>query len=162
MDCSFNYIGVIHTPYQEKAPYQPVEDDAQEFFIEIKPELVEGLHLLEKFHYIYVLFHTHRVERLASLTVNPPWTDGLQVGVFASRSPARLNPIGLSVVRIKQIQGNIIYTSGLDVFDGTPLLDIKPYIAQLDVKEDANLGWVGEMDDPEHLALHIQGVPHDY
>jgi len=45
---------------------------------------------------------------------------------------------------------------------GTPLLDIKPYIDQLDVKKDANLGWVGDMDDPEHLALHIQGVPHDF
>jgi len=55
-----------------------------------------------------------------------------------------------------------IQISGLDVFDGTPLLDIKPYIDQLDVKNDANLGWVGVMDDPEHLALHIQGVPHDY
>jgi tRNA-Thr(GGU) m(6)t(6)A37 methyltransferase TsaA len=84
------------------------------------------------------------------------------VGVFASRSPTRPNPIGLSVVRIKRIEGNVIHVSGLDVFDGTPLLDIKPYIDELDVKKDANLGWVGDMDDPEHLALHIQGVPHDF
>lgn len=161
-DCSFDYIGVIHTPYKEKAPYQPVDDDAQEFSIELKPELTEGLRALDKFDYIYVLFHVHQLKRPASLTVVPPWTHDLEVGVFASRSPARPNPIGLSVVKIKRIEGNVIYVSGLDVFDGTPLLDIKPYIDQLDVKKDANLGWVGEMDDPEHLALHIKGVPHDF
>jgi tRNA (Thr-GGU) A37 N-methylase len=76
--------------------------------------------------------------------------------------PRALTPIGLSVVCIKRIEGNVIHVSGLDLFDGTPLLDIKPYIDQLDVKKDANLGWVGDMDDPEHLALHIQGVPHDF
>ena len=161
-DCSFDYIGVIHTPYAEKAPYQPVEDDAQEFSIELKAEFTEGLHLLDKFNYIYVLFHVHKLERPASLTVTPPWTHDLQVGVFASRSPARPNPIGVSVVKIKRIEGNVIYVSGLDVFDGTPLLDIKPYIDQLDVKKDANLGWVGDMDDSEHLALHIKGVVHEY
>jgi len=162
MDCTFDYIGIIHTPYTEKAPYQPVEDDAQNFYIELKPEHAPGLLLLDKFHYVYVLFHVHRLERTASLIVAPPWTHDLQVGVFASRSPARPNPIGLSVVRIKRIEGNVIHVSGLDVFDGTPLLDIKPYIDQLDVKKDANLGWVGDMDDPEHLALHIKGVPHDF
>jgi tRNA (adenine37-N6)-methyltransferase len=162
MDCAFDYIGIIHTPYQEKAPYQPVEDNLQEFFIELKPKYAEGLHLLDQFKYIYVLFHIHKMNHLKSLIVSPPWTNDLQVGVFASRSPARPNPIGLSVVRIKRIKGHVIHVSGLDVFDGTPLLDIKPYIDQLDVKKDANLGWVGEMDDPDHLALHIRGVPHDF
>jgi len=82
MDCSFDYIGVIHTPYTDKAPYQPVEDEAQKFTIELKPEFVEGLHLLDKFAYIYVLFHVHKLTRPASLTIIPPWTRDLQVGVF--------------------------------------------------------------------------------
>ncbi len=159
---TFEPIGVIHTPYIEKAPYQPVEDDRQEFRLDLQPEYAEGLAALDKFRYIYVLYHIHQLQRPASLTVAPPWTDNLSVGVFASRSPARPNPIGLSVVRVKHIKGSSIYVSGLDVFDGTPLLDIKPYIAELDVKTDANLGWVGEIDDAEHLALHIRGIPHDF
>jgi len=82
--------------------------------------------------------------------------------VFASRSPVRPNCIGLSIVRIKRIINNEILTSGLDVFDGTPLLDIKPYIKDLDVKIDANYGWIEEIGDREHLFLHIKGIPHDY
>ena len=96
------------------------------------------------------------------MDVSPPWANGLRVGLFASRSPLRPNPIGLSVVRVKGIENNRVYTSGLDVFDGTPLLDIKPYINDLDSKCDANNGWVQNMNEDEHLALHIQGIPHDY
>ena len=96
------------------------------------------------------------------MIVSPPWAEGKRVGVFSSRSPLRPNPIGLSVVRVKSIVENRIYTSGLDVFDGTPLLDIKPYIKDLDSKTDANYGWVEEMDDMEHLVLHIKGIPHNY
>jgi len=82
--------------------------------------------------------------------------------VFASRSPVRPNSIGLSIVRIKNIINNKIFTSGLDVFDGSPLLDIKPYIKDLDSKSDANYGWIGELESDDHLLLHIKGVPHDY
>jgi tRNA-Thr(GGU) m(6)t(6)A37 methyltransferase TsaA len=96
------------------------------------------------------------------MKVTPPWTKGQQVGLFASRSPLRPNPIGLSVVRVKEVSENRVYTSGLDVFDNTPLLDIKPYINDLDSKCDANNGWVQMIDEDEHLALHIQGIPHNY
>ena len=105
---------------------------------------------------------THKVKRGLSSIVSPPWTGGVKVGVFASRSPVRPNYIGLSIVRIKHIIKNEILTSGLDVFDGTSLLDIKPYIKDLDAKPDANYGWIEEMDDYEHLLLHIKGIPHDY
>ena len=62
----------------------------------------------------------------------------------------------------KSITNNEILTSGMDVFDGTPLLDIKPYIKDLDTKQDDNYGWIEDMDDREHLLLHIKGIPHDY
>ncbi|TET70931.1 MAG: hypothetical protein E3J56_07305 [Candidatus Aminicenantes bacterium] len=62
----------------------------------------------------------------------------------------------------KGITNNEILTSGMDVFDGTPMLDIKPYIKDLDTKHDANYGWIEDMDDREHLLLHIRGIPHDY
>jgi tRNA-Thr(GGU) m(6)t(6)A37 methyltransferase TsaA len=96
------------------------------------------------------------------MTVIPPWTGDTKVGLFASRSPVRPNPIGISIVRVKRIINNEIFTSGLDVLDGTPLIDIKPYIKDLDSKCDANYGWIEKLDDLEHLSLHIKGIPHDY
>jgi tRNA (adenine37-N6)-methyltransferase len=160
-------IGVIHTPYTDKAPYQPVEEGNNiyppEFSVVIKPEYSKGLSLLNDFHYIYLIYYIHKVKKELSMVVSPPWTGNFKVGLFASRSPVRPNPIGLSVVKIKGIVKNTIFTSGLDVFNGTPLLDIKPYIKNLDSKDDANYGWVDSLSgDKKHMALHIQGIPHDY
>lgn len=121
-----------------------------------------NLYTLEKFNYIYLIFFADRITREPEMLVSPPWAKGKRVGVFASRSPVRPNPVGLSIVRIKNIVGNKVYTSGLDVFDKTPLLDIKPYIRDLDNKDSANYGWIEEMDDMAHLSLHIKGIPHDY
>jgi len=158
----FRQIGVISTPYKDNAPYQPVSEDEGDFYITVYPGYVDGLSGLTKFRYIYVLYYINRIKEKLSMTVSPPWTGGLNTGVFASRSPVRPNPIGLSVVNIKKIVNNRIFTSGLDVFDKTPLLDIKPYVKDLDSKPDANYGWIGEIDDSEHLLLHIKGIPHDY
>ena len=155
-------IGIIKTPYQENAPYQPVDTDEGEFYITINPQYVDGLNDLNKFNFIYVIYYAHLINRKVKMMIHPPWAEGKKVGIFASRSPVRPNPIGLSIVRIKKMIKNRIYTSGLDVFDGTPLLDIKPYIKDLDNKSDANYGWIKEMDDMEHLSLHIKGIPHDY
>ena len=102
------------------------------------------------------------VKRRLSMLVIPPWSDGKEIGLFASRSPVRPNPIGVSIVKLLKINKNEIFTSGLDVFDGTPLLDIKPYVKDLDSKEDANYGWIEDMKDKEHLILHIKGIPHEY
>ncbi len=159
---TFEPIGSIRTPYLDSAPYQPVDEDTQEFVLELQPEYAAGLKDLESFTYIYVLYFIDRLSGAARMTVTPPWAKGQQVGLFASRSPLRPNPVGLSIVRIRKIIDNRVYTSGLDVFDNTPLLDIKPYINDLDSKCDANNGWVQTIDEDDHLALHIQGIPHDY
>jgi len=119
--------------------------------------LIDGLLELEKFKYMYLVFFADRVSREPEMRVSPPWAGGKQVGVFASRSPVRPNPVGLSIVRIKKIAGNKIYTSGLDVFDNTPLLDIKPYIKGLDNKDDADYGWIKGLDDMEHLRELQEG-----
>ena len=155
-------IGVIRTPYVDNAPYQPVIDDDGEFRICVDPAYADGLQDLDRFRYIYVIYLVHRVRKKISMSVSPYWTPGLKVGVFASRSPVRPNRLGLSVVQLKRVEGNEIFTSGLDVFDGTPLLDVKPYIKDLDDKSDANHGWLEDIDDREHLMLHIKGIPHDY
>lgn len=161
MEISMQPIGVVRSPYVNNAPHQPDPADPGEFRLVIDQEHAAGLHRLEDFRYLYVLFYMHKVEGEASMTIHPPWApEGLEVGLFASRAPNRPNPIGLSIVAIERIDGNIIHTSGLDAFDGTPILDIKPYIAGLDVREDANLGWVEGLPNADHLALHIAGVPH--
>jgi tRNA-Thr(GGU) m(6)t(6)A37 methyltransferase TsaA len=148
--------------YTDNAPYQPVDEDKGDFQIILNTEYTKGLQALEKFRYIFVIYYIHRISREKENIVAPPWTGGLEVGVFASRSPVRPNCIGISIVKVKKIVDNKIFTSGLDVFDGTPLLDIKPYIKDLDSKKDANYGWIKDLDGYEHLLLHIKGIPHDY
>jgi len=153
---TYTPIGVIHTPWspQDGAPYQPVEvgDASREFRVEVFPQYESALEGLEAFRFIYLLYHLNCAEDSFQLIVSPPWTDGLEVGLFASRSPARPNPIGLSIVRLLERQDNLLYTSGLDVFDGTPLLDIKPYIQELDAKSNSNFGWL-EAVSYTHLTL---------
>jgi tRNA-Thr(GGU) m(6)t(6)A37 methyltransferase TsaA len=162
MSFEFKQIGVIRTPYTDNAPYQPREAEKGNFSLIVEPRYADGLFKLSEFRYIYVIYHIHKVKRELSLLVSPPWAGGKKVGVFASRSPVRPNCIGLSIVRLERIVDNKVFTSGLDVFDQTPLLDIKPYIKDLDAKSDANYGWLEEMDDYKHLLLHIEGIPHDY
>ena len=162
MSFELKQIGTIRTPYIDEATYQPVNNDKGEFRIVINLPYSEGLRELKLFHYLYVIYYMHRIKRKESMTVIPPWTGGMKVGLFASRSSVRPNPIGISIVRMKRIINNEIFTSGLDVLDGTPLIDIKPYIKDLDSKCDANYGWIEKLEDREHLSLHIKGLPHDY
>lgn len=143
MEITFRPIGTIRTPYSDKAPYQPDREAEGPFFIELDADLKDGLFKLDSFRYIYVLFYCHQQDQPFQTLVTPPWAKGERVGLFASRSPRRPNPIGLSIVRIKRIEDNRIYISGIDALDGTPLLDIKPYSMSLDAKNDANNGWIG-------------------
>jgi len=159
----FKQIGLIRTPYIDKAPYQPIDGDKGDFRIVLDGKYTEGLLALDSFRYIYVIYHIDRLRRNPSMSVSPSWTPGTKVGLFASRSPVRPNPIGISIVRVKKIVNNEIFTSGLDVFDNTPLLDVKPYVKDLDSKNDANYGWISGLEsDQEHLLLHIKGIPHEY
>jgi len=159
----FHSIGIIRTPYKKSAPYQPVQSEEGDFELVLEASYTEGLNLLHTFKYIYVLYALDMITvKSNQMLINPPWAPDMSIGVFASRSPNRPNPIGISIVKIKKIKHNIIYISGIDAFDGTPILDIKPYLDLLDVKRDANFGWVSETGDENHLALHIKGIPHKY
>ncbi len=150
-------IGVIRTPYKDAAPYQPVECEDAEFKIELYPEYENALRGLETFNYIIVLFWLDRA-RYRSNTAHPPWITG-EVGLFASRSPNRPTKIGLSVVKLLGISSSTIRISPMDAFDGTQVVDIKPYVASLDAKSDANDGWA---EGNKHLELHRKGIPHTH
>jgi tRNA-Thr(GGU) m(6)t(6)A37 methyltransferase TsaA len=160
---NFEQIGGIRTPYIDNAPYQPVDEDEGEFRIVVDEKYAAGLVDLISFRYMYAIYYIDRLTCSPSMIVSPCWTSGAKVGLFASRTAVRPNPIGISIVRIKKIVNNQILTSGLDVFDNTPLLDIKPYIKDLDSKNDANYGWLDDLDsNKEHLLLHIKGIPHEH
>ncbi len=157
-------IGSIRTPYKKSfVPHQPVEREEGESRLVLNPEYHEGLRDLEEFSHIYVFFYCDREsEHELSMTAAPSWAKGKEVGLFASRSPHRPNRIALSIVKIKRIENHEIYTNLIDAYDQTPLLDIKPYIKDLDCKKDANNGWISQIENHQHQLDHMMNKPHDH
>lgn len=153
-------IGRIHSPYEEEAPVQPVPGE-EEFAVVLADEYASGLSDLAAFEYVYVLYHLDRADDY-TLSVTPPWIDDRSIGLFATRAPRRPNSIGLSVVRLLGVDDDRLSISAIDAFDGTPVLDVKPYVDGLDTKADANVGWIDtdDADDAAHLELHVKGIPH--
>lgn len=153
-------IGIIKSLYLDKAPRRPDENEKGEFYIEIFPKYAEGLHNLEKFSHIYVIAYLDKSVGF-SLLVHPP-NHNSEVGVFASRSPFRPNPIGLNIVELKKIEKNKIFISPVDFLNNTPVIDIKPVIKSLDKVETANNGWlknspeniISSSDNKTHTASH--------
>ncbi len=139
---TYQPIGVVHSPFSrpEGTPIQPSRSSGASGSIELLPEYTEGLSDLDGFSHLVLLFHLHLSEGFA-LTVKP-YLDDQRRGVFATRAPRRPNPIGLSVLVIDRIDGNIIHVSNLDIIDGTPVLDIKPYVPPFDEAEDVRFGWL--------------------
>lgn len=125
-------------------PIQPVGACGINGEIHLNEEYKEGLIDIEEFSHIILIYHLHRCEGF-SLRVKP-FMDDKKHGIFATRSPKRPNPIGLSVVRLEKVVDNIIHISNVDILDETPLLDIKPYIPQMEKLEDEEvcIGWFEE------------------
>ena len=138
---TFTPIGIIRTPFAETAgmPVQAVAAVGVAGTIELDPAYAEGLADLDGFSHLVLLYHLDRMTG-ARLTV-VPFLDDRTHGLFATRSPARPNPIGMSTVRLVGIDGTTIRIEDVDMLDGTPLLDIKPYVPQLDDRADARIGW---------------------
>jgi tRNA (adenine37-N6)-methyltransferase len=133
-------IGVIHSPFtdKDKTPIQPTRSSASGY-VEVFPELAEGLLDLEGFSHILLLYVFHQSDSY-TLRVKPCLDDQLR-GLFATRYPCRPNPIGLSIVRFLTRRENILDIDGVDMLDGTPLLDIKPYVPEFDIVSDVRTGW---------------------
>jgi len=137
-------IGRIHTPYKtkEECPIQPVYSSEAEGRVEVFREYAAGLKDIETFSHIYILYLFDRAGEIQ--LVRRTFLDDEPHGIYASRHPCRPNGIGMSIVRLKERQDNILVVSNVDILDGTPLLDIKPYIPRFDIIESASEGWVGD------------------
>ncbi|MBN1589930.1 MAG: tRNA (N6-threonylcarbamoyladenosine(37)-N6)-methyltransferase TrmO [Pirellulales bacterium] len=140
-------IGVIRSEHTRAAqtPIQPVFCEGCPGRAEVRPEYGAGLRDLEGFSHVYLIYHFHEAGK--PRLVVKPFLQDVERGVFATRAPCRPNPIGLSIVRLVRREGNVLHLVGVDVLDGTPLLDIKPYIARFDRIEDARSGWQDKVDD---------------
>lgn len=141
----FNYrpIGIIHSPFKnrEGTPIQPIGGVGVKAEVEIFQEYVRGLQDLEGFSHIILLYHCH-LSKAYRLKVKP-FLDDVEHGLFATRAPARPNPIGLSVVRLIQIERATLTVQDIDIIDKTPLLDIKPFVPDFDVRKVERIGWLG-------------------
>lgn len=135
-------IGVIRTPFSDPQgmPIQPAGAKEVVGTVEIAPEYAEGLQDLEGFSHLFLIYRFHRAAR-TELKVTP-FLDTCEHGVFATRSPLRPNHIGLSVVELLEVEGSALRVRGIDVLDGTPLLDVKPYVAAFDHVEESRSGWM--------------------
>jgi tRNA-Thr(GGU) m(6)t(6)A37 methyltransferase TsaA len=141
-DIRYRPIGVIHSPFKEPkgTPIQPPGAKGISGTVEIFPEYAEGLRDIEGFSHIVLLYHFH-LSKGAALVVKP-YMDSEAHGVFAMRGPSRPNPIGISVARLVKVEGNTLHIQDVDIVDGTPLLDIKPYVPEFDIRELARIGWL--------------------
>lgn len=135
-------IGIIHSPFTtaKGTPIQSAAGREVRATVEVYPQYAEGLQDLEGFSHLILLYYCHRAKPY-SLSVLP-FMDSVRHGVFATRAPSRPNPIGLSVVRLVSRDGNILTVEEVDMLDGTPLLDIKPYIEEADVRRNTRMGWL--------------------
>jgi tRNA-Thr(GGU) m(6)t(6)A37 methyltransferase TsaA len=142
MMISYRPIGTIRSPFKgvEKVPIQPSAASGIRGTVEVSAEFAAGLQDLSGFSHIILLYHFHRVTE-SRLTVMP-FLDDQTRGVFATRAPSRPNPIGLSIVRLLGIEENLLHVENLDIVDGTPLLDIKPYVPAFDHNEAERTGWL--------------------
>jgi tRNA-Thr(GGU) m(6)t(6)A37 methyltransferase TsaA len=137
-------IGIIRSPFKDTKgmPIQPTGAKGIRGKVVIEPEYVGGLKDIEGFSHIILIYHFH-LSKGFSLEVKPFMDDSLH-GVFATRAPRRPNPIGLSVVRLVRMEGRTLHIEDVDIVDGTPLLDIKPFVPKFDVVKVERIGWLSQ------------------
>ena len=147
MQTTFSAIGTIHTPFTrlEGMPIQPSGARDVKGTINLEPKYEEGLRDLDGFSHIILLYHFHQSKGY-QLTVKP-FLDTVERGLFSTRAPRRPNPIGLSIVELERIDSLTLHVRGIDVLDGTPLLDIKPWVPTFDVRDKVRTGWLDKKQE---------------
>ncbi len=150
-------IGVIRSEHTrpEETPIQPVYAQECTGAVEIFAEYIPGLQDIESFSHVYLIYHFHAAGP-ARLKVKPFLQD-IERGVFATRAACRPNPVGISIVELLGCEGGILRVKGLDVLDGTPILDIKPYTARFDRLENVRSGWQETLDDDVSIQRGKRG-----
>lgn len=147
LEVTYKAIGVIHSEFTETGS-TPIQSAFSEAIgtVEVFPEYAAGLKDIEGFSHLILIYHLDKSRGFTLL--RKPFLDGSEErGIFAIRHFARPNPIGLSIVELTGVRGNILDIKGVDVFDGTPLLDIKPYVKRIDVRENVRSGWFDEQEE---------------
>lgn len=146
-------IGVIRSPHKEadKTPIQSVFAEGVPGRLELEPEYEDGLQSIEGFSYIHVIYPFDRAGPPKLLV--RPFLDDSPRGVFATRAPARPNALGLSLLRLIKRDGRVLHVSDVDILDGTPLLDIKPYVTRFDARSGALCGWSDAVDESAARAI---------
>lgn len=146
-EVEFRPIGVLHSPFREAAgtPIQGAFAPDAEGTAEVFEEFAEGLTDLEGFSHLYLIYLFDRSLDYALMVT--PFRDSTPRGVFATRAPRRPNPLGLSIVRLLAREGNVLRLAEVDFLDGTPLLDIKPYVPAFDCRTDCRSGWLERGED---------------
>jgi len=141
MTVNYESIGIINTPFNQKdgMPIQAIGAKGIKGTITLDKKFKAGLDDLEGFSHIYLIYHFHKSDNYTLKT--KPFLDDKSHGVFSTRAPQRPNPVGISVVKLIGIKGNILEIENVDMLDGTPLLDIKPYIPGFDHHEAEKSGW---------------------
>ncbi len=141
-----NPIGTIYSPFKsiEDMPIQPKGAAEVAGQVILDEKYIDGLRDLDGFSHVYLLYSFHKAKRTEMLVT--PFMDEQTRGVFATRSPLRPNHIGISVVRLTGVEGHKVFVKGIDVLDGTPLLDIKPYIEKFDTVQNSVSGWMQASD----------------
>lgn len=147
MQISLSPIGTIHTPFQTPAetPIQSSRSQA-DGWVEVFPEFTPGLQDIEAFSHLILLYTLHQTDRVELLV--EPFLDDQRHGVFATRHPFRPNHIGISIVQLLGRQENRLHIFGADMLDGSPLLDIKPYVPGFDHRDDVRAGWYETRSKP--------------
>jgi len=135
-------IGVVHSPFRapQDVPIQSAAAKEVNGYVEVAEEYVEGLRDVEGFSHLILVYHCHLAQEY-SLLVKPFMDDELH-GVFSTRAPSRPNPVGVSVVRLTKKEKNILHIQDVDIIDGTPLLDIKPFVPDFDQRKAEKIGWL--------------------
>jgi len=135
-------IGIIHSPFTDPAdtPIQGVFADGARGEVEVFPEYAAGLKDIEGFSHLILLYHFHLADGYS--LISKPFLEDEERGIFSIRHPNRPNPIGISIVRLEAVRGNILEIGDVDILDGTPLLDIKPFIHRFDHRAEIVSGWV--------------------
>ncbi|MGD9130924.1 MAG: tRNA (N6-threonylcarbamoyladenosine(37)-N6)-methyltransferase TrmO [Candidatus Bathyarchaeota archaeon] len=143
-DVVYRPIGVVHSPFKtpQDVPIQAAAAGGVIGSVEVTGEYVEGLRDVEGFSHLILVYNFHLAQDYSLLV--KPYMDERLHGVFATRAPSRPNPVGVSIVRLTKREKNVLHIQDVDIIDGTPLLDIKPFVPDFDQREAERIGWLKE------------------